>query len=176
MKRIHPAKLSAHAAVFALALLLLPGCASYKLGSMLPDDISSVYVPTIINQSNEPLVESTITQAVVVQLQRDGSLEVLGKNQADAELSITLHSYELSPIGYNRDRETQADEYRALLTASVMMTRKTDGKVIAENPRIRGDATFPFSSDLTTTKREALPLAAADLAHDIVEFIVEAWM
>ena len=159
-----------------LLLSLTGGCANYKLGSMLPDDIKTVHVPTIVNQSNEPQVEGTITQALVVELQRDGSLQVVGRRQADAILEVTLKDYSISPIGFDRQRETRADEYRVYLTASVVMTRTSDGKVLSESPRIRGDATFPFSGDLTTTKRSALPRASQDLAHDIVEFIVEAWM
>ena len=44
-----------------------------------------------------------------------------------------------------------------------------------QNANLAGDAVFDFSGDLTTTKRNAQPKVAKDLAHDIVEIIVEAW-
>jgi hypothetical protein len=44
-----------------------------------------------------------------------------------------------------------------------------------ENPRISGESDFVFAGDLTSSKRRALPEAAEDFGHDIVEGVVEAW-
>ena len=44
-----------------------------------------------------------------------------------------------------------------------------------EHPRVMGDAVFPLTGDLSSSKRLALPLVAADLAQDIVEKIVDYW-
>ncbi len=40
---------------------------------------------------------------------------------------------------------------------------------------VKGDATFEMFGDLSSAKREALPDAAKDLAHKIVESVVEYW-
>ena len=58
--------------------IVLTGCASYQLGSMLPNDIKTVYVPTFINKTGEPMIESEATQAAIRELQKDGSLKVVG--------------------------------------------------------------------------------------------------
>jgi hypothetical protein len=47
--------------------------------------------------------------------------------------------------------------------------------VVSENPRIQGEADFVIAGDFTTSKKQGLPAAAADLAHNIVESVVEAW-
>ena len=61
------------AASMALAVALT-GCAGYRLGTMLPPDIQSVAVPTFINRTSEPLLESETTRAAIREFQQDGSL------------------------------------------------------------------------------------------------------
>lgn len=155
---------------------LLAGCASYQLGSMLPDDIKTVYVPTFVNKTSEPLIETEATQAAIRELQKDGSLKVVSSpEEADTLLTVTLTDYQLTPLKYESDRNTTADEYRMTLTAQVVLTRRTTDKVVSENPRIQGETDLPISGDFTTSKKQGLPNAAEDLAHNIVESVVEAW-
>ena len=47
--------------------------------------------------------------------------------------------------------------------------------MVSENPRIQGEADFPIVGDFTTSKKQGIPSAAQDLAHNIVESIVETW-
>jgi len=159
----------------APALALLPGCVGYRLGSMLPPDIKTVYVPTFINQTTEPQIELQATRSAVEEIQRDGSLKIAPEGQADAILQVKLNGYRLTPLAYEAQRKTAATEYRLTLYASIVLTRRRDNKVIAENPRCYGESTFPVVGDLSSSKRTGLPKAAADLAHDIVQKVTEVW-
>ena len=151
------------------------GCAGYRLGSMLPPDIKTVYVPTIVNKSSEPQVESDITQALIQDIQRDGSLRVVSEDQADTVLVVTLRNYTLEPVAYRTDQRTSAREYRIVLNASMLMTRRGSGAVVVESPSVRGEFVFPVAGDLSSSKLRGLPPAAEDLAHNIVEKMVEVW-
>ena len=153
----------------------LQGCAGYRLGSMLPSGISSVHVPTFQNNTDQPQIEFQTTQATINELIRDGSLQVESEDKADSVLRVTLIDYELVPLGFERDRSTATDEYRVLLTARIMLEDKRTGKILFEDPLIRGESTFLLDTDLTSGKRLALPEASRDLAHDIVERTVEFW-
>lgn len=161
--------------IVCLSLSLLQGCVGYKLGTMLPDDIKSVYIPTFINETGEPFLENETTKAVLREIQTDGSLILAKEGEADSILEVTLTSYDLNPLVYEQTNRTRASQYRATIIAGIKFTRVRDGKVIAQRSRVKGDAVFDFSGDLTTTKRNAQPAVADDLAHDIVEIIVEAW-
>jgi hypothetical protein len=163
------------ARVYLLALLLLSGCAGYKLGTMLPGDINSVFIPTFVNKSKEPLLEVETTSATVDEFQKDGSLEVVDAASADTVLNVTLTDYILTPVAYQRDTKTAAREYRLTIFAAVVLTRQSDNTVIAQNPRVKGETTFLLLGDLSSSKLQALPSAAEDLAHNIVEKVVEAW-
>ncbi len=165
--------------LFALAgislCLLINGCAGYRLGSMLPPDIKSVYVPTFVNNTTEPQLEVETTQALVEELQRDGSLRVVNEDQADAILNVTLKKYAIQPVAYRKDSRTSAREYRIVLNAGMVMTRRSNGSVVVDAPNVRGEYVFPVAGDLTSSKLRGLPDAAADLAHNIVEKVVEVW-
>jgi len=151
------------------------GCVGYRLGSMVPPDIRSVYVPTFVNQTGEPLLEIETTRAAIQEFQKDGSLKVAPEDEADAILRIKLTEYQLTPLAYNSVRKTEANEYRLTIYASLVLTRRRDNTVITESPRVRGEATFEIIGDLSTSKRAGLPPAAADLAHSIVQRVTEMW-
>jgi hypothetical protein len=170
--------LRALAAVASLLMIAagLSGCMNYSLGSMLPGDIKTVYVPTFVNNTTEPMIEVDATKAAIQEIQKDGSLKVAGSaEEADALLTVTMIDFTLNPVVFDRNRATTTEEYRMLLTVSVVMTRRTTDQVVAESPRIQGEYVFTVSGDLTSSKEAALPFAAADLAHNIVESIVETW-
>lgn len=155
--------------------LLSSGCAGYRLGSMLPPDIKTVYVPTFVNKTTEPQLEVDTTQALVEELQRDGSLRVVNEDQADAVLNVTLRRYVIEPVSYRGDSRTSAKEYRIVLNAAIVLTRRGAGTVVVDHPDVRGEYVFPVAGDLTSSKLRGLPSAADDLAHNIVEKVVEVW-
>ena len=157
-----------------LILALFGGCVGYRLGTMLPPGIETVHVPTFVNESGEPELEGRTTSETVREFQRDGTLRIAGADEADAVLRVTLAGYKLEPLRYRRDRAKTAREYRLTLTADLAIEKTASGKVILEK-RVRGESTFEFDGDLSSAKRTALPNAARDLAHDIVESVVEYW-
>lgn len=158
-----------------LVTLLATSCASYRLGSMLPPEIKTVHVPTFINQTREPQIETETTQKTIQEIQKDGSLKIAARENADTLLTVTLKGYTLDSIRYDRDNATQTKSYRLRLTADVLLTDARTGKVIAERPNVRGQTVFEVLGDLTSSKLLALPDAARDLAHNIVETCVEVW-
>lgn len=151
------------------------GCVGYRVGSMLPDDLQTVHVRTVVNKSSEPLIESDITQALIRDIQLDGSLKVVPADQADAILSVTLNNYSLEPLAYRKDVRAAANQYRINLTASMDLRRQPGNEVVAESPRVTGQAVFDVIGDLSSSKLTQNPAAADDLARNIVEQMVEAW-
>ena len=156
--------------------LLLTGCASYRLGSMLPPDLQTVYMPTATNITNEPLLENEVTSAVFSELQRDGSLSPASEDNADTQLTVRITGYDLTPLSFTRDNRSEPDQYRLTLTAEVELVETESGKTLVRSGRIRGEDEFPLSGDITQAKRIGLPGATQDLARVIVATITEAWV
>ena len=158
-----------------LMIGLLNGCVGYRLGSMLPNDIRTVHIPTFVNKTDEPFLAALTTQAAIREFQNDGSLKVAPLEDADSVLEVTIREYSISPLRYDVSKATQANEYRIHLTAHVTLIRTDTDEAIMQDPSVRGEATFEVIGDLSTSKRVGLPDAAEDLAHDIVERVVEYW-
>lgn len=168
---------SALAAGLALlaASLGMTGCAGYQLGSTLPKDVKSVYVPTFENKTSEPFIEADVTREVVTGIQRDGTLKVVNKDRADAILKVTLSQFLFVPIAYDRTNRTQANEYRLILTASYTLEHARTGKVISQHPMVQGETIASLVGDMSTSKRAAVPEASKELGKEIVDRLVETW-
>lgn len=156
------------------ALLCGSGCAGYRLGSALPAGINVVHVPTFKNNTSEPQLELTTTQATISELQRDGTLSVSDSEKADVILTVTLVNFYLEPLRYETDASTTTKEYRLTIMATLELTELKTGKVLVKSS-VKGETDFIPAGDLSSSKRTALPAAAADLAHQIVQSVVEFW-
>ena len=157
-------------------LMLTGGCASYRLGSMLPSSIQTVYMPTVINTTSEPLLENEVTTAILSELQRDGSLTLATEGEADAILSVRLTEYNLAPLSYASDNRTQPDEYQIRIRAEIELVERVSGKTLVRSANLTGEDEVPLSGNLTQAKRVGLPGAADDLARVIVAAVTEAWV
>ena len=155
--------------------LLLVGCLGYRVGSLLPPGLDTIAVPTFENLTTEPLLENVVTDAVIAQIQMEGGLRVVPQEQADSVLVGKIHEFRLVPVRYDRDDRAVPNEYRAVITASYVLEDNRTGTTISQRPLLAGEKDFILGGDLISAKRSALPEAAEDLAHDIVEAIVEAW-
>ena len=164
-------------ASFAAAglLLLSAGCASYRLGSMLPADIRTVYMPTCVNHTTEPLIEQDVTASILSQIQMDGSLRVASQDTADTFLEVTLTKFWIDPVAYETTASSTANQYRMSIRASFVLRRRADNSVVAEAPGITGWYDFDFAGDMTSSKAVGLRPAADDLGRRIVGRIVQYW-
>lgn len=155
--------------------LALAGCTGYRVGSMLPEDIQTVYVPTFVNHTDEPMIEIDCTDATLAEIQKDGSLRIASADTADTVLHVDLTGYTTTPIAYNEQQVEQVDEYRITLTADMRLMRRAGGQPVVTASGVIGQSTFRVVGDLSSSKMQGLPEAAADLGNRIVEKMVEAW-
>ena len=163
-------------ALAAAALLCgAAGCITYHLGSMLPPDIRTVYMPTCVNETTEPLLELDTTRAILSQIQMDGTLRIASEATADTILDVKLIGFELDPVGYVSGRSSTVEQYRMSITAAFVLRRRSDNSVVAESPELTGWYDFDFTGDLTSSKIVALRPASEDLGRRIVHAITQYW-
>lgn len=171
-----PTRIRATLLFSALLILFTSGCAGYRLGSMLPADIRTVYVPTCINKTTEPLIENNVTRAIMAEIQMNGSLKLVSdESAADTVLEVTLINFWLDPVAYAKNSSATTREYRMNIRASFHLLRRADNTVLVESPGLTGWKDFEMTGDMTTSKSVALRPAAEDLGRRIVDQIVEAW-
>ena len=163
------------AMLLALVLLTLPGCVGYRLGSTLPPDVKAIYVRLFINKCNEPLLEIDTTNATIAEFQKDGTLRIVPKDEADVLLETTLNAMTLTPLRYDQTTDkAKPNEYRLTLQVSFVLKRAKTQEIMNEASVI-GESTFVFIGNLNSSKRAAIPAASQDLAKRIVEKVVETW-
>ena len=173
MKNI-PTTIKIIALLALLATLLLSGCLNYRVGTTLPPHLRSINVSLFANSSGEPNLETELQRALLQEIQREGQLKLLDAESAAIHLNGTIISYSLEPMRYDKDRPKTVAEYRTIIRAQIKATDSTNGKTIVSRTVV-GDSTLATGGDLMTARRTALPEAARQLAHEIVNTVVSAW-
>ena len=171
---------------FLLAVLaaLSAGCAShYQLGTTLPENLRTVYLPAIRNESGEPSAALRVRQALEKEIRRDGTLRIVNdERDAATRLDVTVTQYEQSAISYVSTNTQHPSEYRMTLSARVSFVKlpraqagETAETVLWAKEAVRGTENFVGGANAVSAKLECLPAAAEDLAKTIVDGCVSPW-
>lgn len=161
------------AAVLALALA---GCA-YKLGptGQLPAGARSVQVNYFKNDTREPRVIEAVTAALRKRLQQDGTLHLDTHDDGDIVVNGSVVRFERTGVSFSPGDVLTPVDFSITLVARVKAVERATGKVLLDR-EVRGRTTFRAGADLPSAERQALPLAAADLARNAATLLVDgAW-
>ena len=166
------------ALAFVSAVLALSGCAGYRVGDISGRDLQgvrSVYVPVARNTSLEPDLQMTVTNAIIRKFNSDGTLEVNQNTNADSELDITIISVAKTPVRSSQTDILVTAQYQLTIQATATYVNRKLGRKIFENTGVTGSTYFFTQADIQEGIRQALPLAAQDLANNTVKLITEGW-
>ena len=164
--------------ILLTGVVALSGFAGYHVGNTSGRDLQgvrSVYVPVAKNTSLEPDLQMTVTNAVIRSFNSDGTLEVNQSSFADSELDIVITNVEQTPIRSSTSDILVTAEYRLTIQATVTYVNRRLGRKIFENSSVAGITDFFTQSDIQEGERQALPLAAEDLANNVVKLVTEGW-
>jgi hypothetical protein len=161
-----------------LLALSLSGCLGYRVGDVSGRNLQgvrSVYVPVAKNVSLQPDLQVLATDAIIQRLNSDGTLEVNQTGNADSELDVTIFSVMRNPVASSSNSILVTFQYQLVITAKATYVNRRLGRKIFENADITGTTTYFTTADLQESERQALPLAAADLANNVVKQVTEGW-
>jgi hypothetical protein len=160
-----------------LALVCLTGCAGYHVGNVKPSylrDIKTIAVLNFKNTTFHPRVETLVANTIIKQFQQDGTFQITTPDKADAILDGVVSGISRGPARSVRGNVLATTEFNLGLTVGYTL-RGRDGKPVAGPASISGGTSFFVGTDVTTDERQALPLAAEDLAQRLVSQISEGW-
>ena len=160
-----------------LLVFLLGGCAGYKLGPATPGYLRQVHaiaVPTFSNTTLVPRIEVLVTSTVIKQFQQDGTFRIVNPDAADASLKCEIVGVNRSPARSLRGNVLSTTEFNVTMTVKYTLTGR-DGKVLGSPGAVSGSTSFFRGSDVATDERQALPLAAEELARHMVSQLSEGW-
>jgi len=160
-----------------LAVVLLSGCAGYRIGDVKPNylrDIKTIAVLNFKNNTFNPRVETLVASTLIKQFQQDGTFQITTADKADAILEGVVNSVARGPVRSVRGNVLATTEFNLGINAGYTL-RGRDGKPLVGPATITGGTSFFVGADVTTDERQALPLAAEDLAVRLVSQISEGW-
>jgi len=109
--------------------ILLVGCGYQMTGTKthLPPGITSIAIPTFVNQTFEPGVEIQFTRAFLNDFIQDRRVKVVDKAQADSVLEGTIKSFSITSSAYNADGFVL--EYQATMVVDLIL-RGRGGEIL----------------------------------------------
>lgn len=131
-------------------------------------DIKILYVPTAINETDETAVPGPVTNAILQEIDRDGTFRHARKDESDAILEVTVKKIERSPIQQSVEQYLTTLQYQLTLTLEYRVYSMKDKKEVIGKTLVSGYTTFFVQGDQTESQRQALPLAAQNAAQNLV--------
>jgi hypothetical protein len=163
-------------AVAFIVCAVLAGC-GYKLGEIRPTPLRTVRtlaVPTFKNRTYEPRVEVLLADTLIKTLQEDGTYTIVSDDIADAILNCTLTKIERRSIRSVQNNVLATAEFGLDLDIAYQVADRVTGSILRRG-KVRGNTSFFSSTDLQTTERQAIPIAAKDAAIKLTVEVAEGW-
>jgi hypothetical protein len=161
----------------ALVCLCLSGCLGYHIGPAKPyylREVHTIAVPTFRNDTLIPRIEVLVTDTVIKQFQQDGTFQIASDENADAILKAEISRVNRSPARSVRGNVLATSEFNLAMRVRYKLVGR-DGKPLAPPGEVSGTTSFFVGTDVTTDERQALPLAAEELATRLVSQLTEGW-
>jgi hypothetical protein len=162
---------------FIAVSLLLTGCLGYHVGPVKPSvlrDVHGIAVPTFENKTLLPRIEVLITDSVIKQLQQDGTYRIANENNADAILKAEISEIIRTPARSLRGNVLATTEFNLAMHVKYKL-ETASGTMLMPSAEVVGTTSFFVQSDVTSDERQALPLAAEELAIHLVTQLSEGW-
>lgn len=160
-----------------LALLILSGCAGYRLGpsSGVAAGSRSIQVNFFRNQTLEPRLSEAVGSALRKNLQQDGTYRLDTHGTGDVVLDGVITGYTRTALTFQPNDILTVRDYVVQMTARITARDRSTGKVFLER-NVTGRTTIRVGSDQASAERQALPLLADDLAKNAASLLVDgAW-
>jgi outer membrane lipopolysaccharide assembly protein LptE/RlpB len=163
--------------LLAPVCLLFTGCLGYHVGPVKPGvlrDVHLVAVPTFENKTLLPRVEVLVTDSVIKQLQQDGTYKIADKGNADAVLKAEITEITRTPARSVLGNVLATTEFSLTMRVRYKLEAR-GGNLLMPYADVVGTTSFFVGTDVTTDERQALPLAAEELATHLVTQLSEGW-
>ncbi|NNE91750.1 MAG: hypothetical protein HKN23_08895 [Verrucomicrobiales bacterium] len=179
-------------------VIVLSNCAGYQMGSVKPSeykDINRIYIPAFENKTLEPRASAIVTNAVIKQIQADGTFAVSTKESADAVLEGKISRIERRQLRAVRTDTLRSSELMLYIVVEWSLRDPQTGEKLAYSQsrnlddtnrdsisslrhrpgRVIGRTIQFLDPNFQLSERNAIPLAAEDAAKVLVSQLAEGW-
>lgn len=112
-----------------LCMILFAGCGYQMVGkeTHVPSGLTSIAIPTFLNQTLEPGIEVPFTQGFLREFIQDRRVRVVNRREADSILEGVIKSFDIYSVAY--DRSGIAVEYQTTVVIDLML-KKQNGEIL----------------------------------------------
>jgi len=155
--------------VVVIFMVSVWGCGYQMVGkeTHVPPGLTSVAIPTFVNQTFEPGIEVLFTQAFLKGFIQDRRVKVVDRKEADSVLEGMIKSLEISSVSY--DRSNLALEYQINVVMDLML-KKRSGEILWREKDLAERTWYRASSNALineANKTTALQQAGRSMAERI---------
>ncbi|MDD5347510.1 MAG: LptE family protein [Candidatus Omnitrophica bacterium] len=162
------------------------GC-GYSTRSLVSTQYRTIYIAPFANTIDitqesdsssrykvyKPKLETDVTKSVINKFLTDGNLKPVSGENADVVLRGELVEFRRDPVRYTDSDDVL--EYRLNIVVNLAFRDRKDDRLLWEEKRFTGDATYFTSGALAKSEDTATAEAVKDLSRRIVERVVEQW-
>jgi hypothetical protein len=169
--------------LLSLLAFSFAGCLGYTLGPIKPNimkDVHTICVHSTRTDILQPRLEALIANVIIRRIQRDGTYQIADEKHADAILDCKLENLIRRPNRGVTGNQLLTAEYQLNMRVSYRLTNRTSGELI-DNRNASGSAYFfttgtsTIASDVNQDEAQAIPIAADDMANELVSELSEGW-
>ena len=157
-----------------LLVLLLGGCAGYRLGPTSGQHAGgrTVQIEPFSNRTLEPRLSDAVTAALRREIQREGTYKLATQAPGEVTVSGEILRFDRTEISFLPDDVVTAQDYRMSFTAHVIARDRRTGKTLLDR-ELTGVTLMRVGNDLPSVERQTLPLLATDLARQITAALAD---
>lgn len=163
------------AVLLLMSILLVTGCGKTPV-SVLPTYIKKIAVNNFSNNTVQYGIEDKLTKKVIEEFLRDGRLEIVKAEDADALLTGVIVRYSLEPVSY--DAQSVVEQYKLYIGVDVTFQDQVQGTTMWTESNIHEDYTYYVTAkagQLVETETDAQEAVTDLLARDVVKRTVVGW-
>lgn len=151
-------------------IILCITCCGYRFAGMEKNPflyVNTISVPLFENNTNEPLIASLVTNALINELNLTNAVKIVSTDKSDAVLKGVVISANTTTLAHSSIRT--ASEKRVRIAVSVRLVRISDDKVVWQESSIDEWAEYFVSGsmDYSSERRNALNKAALKIAKKV---------
>ncbi len=118
--------------LLSISVALLLGCGYQMVGKKthVPPGLTSVAIPTFVNQTYEPGIEVPFTKGFLTEFIQDRRVKVVDRNEADSVFEGVIKYLRIQSVAY--DQSGLATEYQTTAVIDVVLKKRTGETIWAE--------------------------------------------
>lgn len=156
------------------AILLLPSCASYTLGTRTKPPFSSLAIAPVRNETHAAQMQALLSLQLADLLSQEKGIRIVASG-SDATLSIRITRYEHSVAATDPRDTTLGNSFNLRIRALCTLMDNRTGRPLFEEREITAVAVAHAMDGFTNVEYQTIPVLTRALAQKLRDTLTGTW-